>query len=104
MISIQKIKRTSLENISPITTHGMGPKPNEKAEIYNAMRISGRHEKTVSLSANLWLMSRYKPKPKKLTLITTAEIINNTRRPALSTTVIATNVIISFNMKRKKYY
>jgi len=44
-----KTKRTSLENISPITTHGIGPNPKEKAEIYNAMRISGSHEKNESL-------------------------------------------------------
>lgn len=95
-----KTKRTSLENISPITTHGIGPKPKEKAEIYNAMRINGSHDKIESLQTNLWLWSRYKPKPKKLRLITTAEIINKTRRPALSTTIIATNVITSYNINK----
>lgn len=34
---------TSVENISPETTHGIGPKPREKAEMYKAMRGNGNH-------------------------------------------------------------
>lgn len=86
-----------------MTTHGIGPKPKEKAEIYKAMRISGSHDRIESLWTNLWLMSRYKPKLKKLRLITIAETINNTRRPALSTIIIATNVITSCNNKNKLF-
>jgi len=99
----KKVKRTSLENISPITTHGIGPKPKEKAEIYNAMRISGSHDRIESLCTDLRLISRYKPKQKKLMLITIAETINNTRRPALSTIIIATNVITSYKIKKSMY-
>jgi len=99
-----KVQRTSLENISPITTHGIGPKPKEKAEIYNAMRISGSHDRIESVWTDLRLISRYKPKQKKLMLITIAETINNIRRPALSTIIIAMNVITSYSIKRNNVF
>lgn len=88
------MKLTSVENISPATTQGTGPKPRENAVIYKAMRDNG-NQPTMFLPTWLFIIIKQLDRPAKLRAIIIAEIINNNRRPALSIIVNDTNVTIN---------
>lgn len=90
-----KHEHTSVENISPITIHGTGPKPIEKAEIYVAIRTNGNHPTLVMDSLFVSFIKKKIDRPMKHKHINIDEMVNNIRRPVLSTIAIVINVIIS---------